>query len=155
MKNLFQAPGYIEAHGHRYVREDLNVQSEDGEFEAWWIAYPLRNGRRLGKANAQKHYRKARAFASTDTLLTSAKSYARSCGDYAVDPFRWLRDRRWLDEAGSVDASQSKAKDRLQFYADLVNSDRPLFNAVKPSLAAELCAAGLVKFSRLAERGLA
>ncbi len=149
MNSLFTAPDYIEAHGYRYIREDLREDNTDAEFEAWWKIYPARNGKKVGKALAQEQYRKARKRIPAEVLASAARSYAAT--DFPVDAFRWLRDRKWLDEPLQGPAGPDAM---LKFWADWINSDKPLFGRITGQLLTDLFKAGLVTPSRMKQRGL-
>jgi len=70
-------------------------------FEAFWKAYPARNGKKLFKAKAREKWRGVRR-GEWDAAAVGAKNYADAYarglpGVGAMDAFRWLRDRHWRD----------------------------------------------------------
>ncbi len=80
--------------------------STDG-FDAFWAAYP----RREGRLDAMKAYTQALKHATADTILAGAMRYAQSCSPerkYQKLPGGWLRAGRWLDELPGVKARQSE-----------------------------------------------
>jgi hypothetical protein len=68
----------------------------DGDFDAWWSAYP----KKVGKGQAVKAYRQARKKADAAVLLAGAERYAASKPDpqFTANPATWLNGERWLDE---------------------------------------------------------
>jgi hypothetical protein len=69
-------------------------------FEGWWLLYPKRNGKRIGKGTAQKI---AQGISSKwwDDLTVAVTNYAAS-GQIAKDPERFLKNdywREWLEPA--------------------------------------------------------
>ena len=71
-------------------------------FESFWKAFPPRNGRRNGKADARKAWKKLKVSARLyDDIMAGLDAYIRSdevARGYAMDASRWLRNRRWEDE---------------------------------------------------------
>jgi hypothetical protein len=72
----------------------------DGEFDAFWDAYP----KRVGKAAAQKAFAKARKTGSLEAILhgvVAADADWNRRGterQYIPNPATWLNQARWLDE---------------------------------------------------------
>lgn len=68
-------------------------------FDHFWSAWPLRNGKRLGKAKAVAVWRRLsideRRAAWRGAVNYAAASNAGLAG--AMDAFRWLRDRLWVE----------------------------------------------------------
>jgi hypothetical protein len=81
------------------------VSSDDDGFESFWLAYPKRNGQRVGKSSAQRLWAKlkpAERLAATERLAV----YERTCNGYPKDAERYIRARLWqdLDDAPSAAA---------------------------------------------------
>lgn len=66
------------------------------EFENWWKVYP----HKVGKADAQKSYRRALEKTSHETLLAGLQAYISSKPKDRpwCNPATWLNQERWLDE---------------------------------------------------------
>ena len=64
-------------------------------FEDFWNAYPLRNGKRVGKPDAIKAFSKINEADHVD-LMRAVKGYAAS-GQMAKDASRFLKDNYWRD----------------------------------------------------------
>jgi hypothetical protein len=83
------------------------------EFCEFWKAYPARNGKKVGKAEAFKEYKIAIKLVSHSELLTAIKSQTESAkhdDDYSrfvVDACRWLKRRRWEDEISAPPQSET------------------------------------------------
>jgi hypothetical protein len=124
---------------------------QEGRFGAWWAEYPSRGGRKVGKAKAEEHYRKAARLVSEDLLLGAVKSYAANCkrtDTFPVDAFRWLRDRRWVDESLTP---STQTEDALQWWANQINSGRKLFSLPSRELMAKMVEARIVSPDRIRE----
>lgn|GEM_PF-1749231 len=94
---------------HRASSEILSLEIENPEsgkqgpngsddFEAFWLNYPKRNGKRLGKAQALVQWRRMKP-SERFQALTAVTNYFEACeaGTLAKDAERWLRDKRWVD----------------------------------------------------------
>lgn len=66
-------------------------------FEAFWLAYPKRNGKRDGKFETSVEFAKAVKLVNTGTLMTAVKAFAARNEPFPIDPERWLKRRRWED----------------------------------------------------------
>jgi hypothetical protein len=125
-------------------------RSDDG-FDEFWQAVP----RKVAKAKAKAAYAAAIKHVDSATILGAMRRYAESRKGqdvrYTAHPATWLADGRWSDD--QAEKSTEAAVD-LKFYADWVNGDKPLFGAVKPSLASALINAGLVTADRAKSRGV-
>lgn len=120
-------------------------------FDEWWGQYPKRGDRKVGKAKAEEYYRKALKSATPEILLAAVKSYAAGCkasDTYPVDAFRWLRDRRWLDE---VLRPEEKTDDVLSWWAGQLNSGKRLYSLPSGDILKQLSERGLVSAERLRE----
>lgn len=73
-------------------------ESKESDFDAFWAAYP----RKVGKADARKAFKKAKA--PLDTLLAAidrqkqSDQWQKSGGQYIPNPATWLNQGRWEDE---------------------------------------------------------
>ena len=68
-------------------------------FDAFWSAYPRRNGKRIGRADAELKWRRLKPEERVAALV-GAEHYAEACErglTIAADAHRWLEKRRWLD----------------------------------------------------------
>lgn len=73
--------------------------AQDDAFEQFWISYPKRNGKRLGKNKAQAQWKRL-SDEEKQSALAAASHYASACDrdlTIAKDAFRWLRDREFED----------------------------------------------------------
>lgn len=78
------------------------VAALDSSFDAFWKAYPPRNGKRLGKAEAVKAFAKIKPTDHAD-LMRAVKALVDS-GQIPKDPFRFLKPdcwREWIPSAST------------------------------------------------------
>lgn len=68
-------------------------------FEAFWLTYPKRNGKRDGKFEASVEFSKALRLVDAETLMTAVRAYAARRDPLPPDAERWLKHRRWEDFA--------------------------------------------------------
>jgi len=101
----------------------------DKAFIAFWDAYPRRNGRRIGKAEALRTYRRAvTTREKAAKVLKALEHYASGCNGYPKDAHRWLaadRWREWLDPE-LVTHSGSPAKSTLPTAVDFARMAKEL-----------------------------
>ena len=77
-------------------------------FDKFWDAYPKRNGKRVGRQDAEKRWRPL-SLDDRRAAWRGAVNYAQAVDrglTIAKDAFRFLRDRSWedwLDGPGEVD----------------------------------------------------
>jgi hypothetical protein len=89
----------------------------EAEFEIWWKAYPARIGSsgkavKPGKPAALALFRAARKKAALDALLAATRRYAAATeARYVVDPERWLKREKWLDEVAEAPAGKRPPDD--------------------------------------------
>ena len=82
-----------------------SVYSQD--FEAFWAAYPSRQGKKVGKAEAFREWKKAVKEVEGEFLIAKITELAPQYGDYPKDACRWLKNKQWEDEmSGYVPASE-------------------------------------------------
>jgi hypothetical protein len=69
-------------------------------FEAWWKAYPKRNGKKQGKRKAFEAWWKAcrDEGVTPDRLIEAITKLSPTYGEYPPDGATWLNGRRWEDE---------------------------------------------------------
>lgn len=86
-------------------------------FEAFWNSFPP--ARQLGRATALKEWEKVSADANTVALIFKALGaqalrpvWTRNDGQFVPRPARWLRERRWLDNAQPASSSSSDSSSR-------------------------------------------
>jgi hypothetical protein len=75
------------------------AEATDLRFSAFWEKYPRRNGKRLGKPEAENAWKRMNRGERT-AAMTGATHYAQACDDgvtIAKDAHRWLRGRCWVD----------------------------------------------------------
>lgn len=80
---------------------DLGIPPGEGdpEFEAFWGAFPRRNGKRIGRTEAHRGWRRL-SRADRAAALAGVVNYAEACEGgltIAADAHRWLARRRWSD----------------------------------------------------------
>lgn len=80
------------------INKNKDASALRSEFAAWYAAFP----RKVGKADAEKAYLKARRDASVEDLLSAIERYRLGKPAYAdwSHPASWLNKKRWLDEYG-------------------------------------------------------
>jgi hypothetical protein len=79
--------------------QSSSLRSED-TFDAFWRAYPKRDGDNP-KAPAEQSYQRALRIASPDEILRGAKLYAAkhpNRSPYVAQAVTWLNQKRWRDE---------------------------------------------------------
>jgi uncharacterized protein YdaU (DUF1376 family) len=67
----------------------------DAAFDAFWAAYP----KKVGKIEAQKQFAAALKGGATLEKIMAALATYKPDPQYTLDPERWLKKGRWLDEA--------------------------------------------------------
>ena len=80
-------------------------------FDAFWNAYPKRNGRRVGRTKSWQLFRKI-AVAEQPLVVQAAQEYARGHGGYVRDPERFLKDDFWRDWLGSTESTRHSLMDQ-------------------------------------------
>ncbi len=80
-------------------KKDSSLRSEspsNDPFEQWWRAYP----KRVGKAEARKHFAAALKETTLEVLLEAIPRYVATVREprFLLDPERWLKRKRWLDD---------------------------------------------------------
>lgn len=80
----------------RESRGRRNPRAYTVDFETFWLAYPPRDGRRDGKAEAFDEWRLLAPDAALQATIRQA--LARYRVEKPVDACRWLKRRRWEDE---------------------------------------------------------
>lgn len=87
------------------AKNKKNTYTQD--FEAFWAAYPSRQGKKVGKAEAFKEWKKAVKEVEGEFLISKITELAPQYGDYPKDACRWLKNKQWEDEmSGYVPASE-------------------------------------------------
>lgn len=93
---------------------------DDSEFEAFWLSYPRRNGKRIGKDKAHSAWR--RLNNETRRAATSGVvHYRKACDDgltIAKDAHRWLRDREFFDWQEPAAAPSNGKSAEINPYRD-------------------------------------
>jgi hypothetical protein len=74
------------------------VSEEPDEFDNFWEQYPRRHGKKLGRGDALKQWKRLKP-SEIPAVIAGVRHYADACarGLMAKDAFRWLRDRCWED----------------------------------------------------------
>jgi len=89
-------------------------------FARFWAAYPSRNGAKRGRSRAESEWAKAKLESRADELIdaiTRQKTHREECekaGAFCAefqDAERWIRNRRWDDEIGTVSLSTKDRKE--------------------------------------------
>lgn len=68
-------------------------------FEAFWLRFPKRAGRKIGKRDAQRVWARLKP-SEVDSCMAAVANYAKACATgetIAQDAHRWLTKRRWED----------------------------------------------------------
>lgn len=85
-------------------------------FDTFWQAFPRRNGKRIGRADAERGWARL-GRADQEAALHAVAHYRAACdapsGPLAQDAHRWLAKRRWEDWSTPADVThQSSPYDR-------------------------------------------
>lgn len=99
------------------------VASGDADFDAFWNAYPKRNGKRLYKADAERDWRRMNRQERAEAAI-AVHHYAAAClagATLAKDPFRWLRGRCWVDWMEPADLTTQTMGKAMQGRAAMGN----------------------------------
>jgi hypothetical protein len=83
----------------------------DNAFEKWWLSYPKRNGRRIGKKDAKKKFLNLNRDQWNDlkTATTNYTDYLKNSGLSACDAKRFLNET-WKEYISPADESENKSK---------------------------------------------
>lgn len=75
----------------------VNHQEPSNDFLRFWDVY----GKKVGKSNAVKEWKKIRPSSETvEVIIEAATSYAsKTETKFRLDPERWIKYRRWEDES--------------------------------------------------------
>ncbi|MEW4564244.1 hypothetical protein AB1K70_17025 [Bremerella sp. JC770] len=108
----------------RNPKQQKKSDYPDG-FDAFWKAYPPRNGRKLEKRKALTEWKKLSQEARRNATRAAA-IYAEE-SDFIKDAFRWLRDRSfedWLEkplETKSADPSDGLTQNERDHFKIVLN----------------------------------
>ena len=86
--------------------ESLESQSA---FNQFWLSYPNRNGRKVGKPKAIEQWKKIPRADHRD-IFTGTANYKAEIGEFAVDAHRFLRDKIYRDYLGDRAPDNGKPK---------------------------------------------
>ena len=81
------------------VQSQKHAADGSALFEPWWQVYPKRNGRKVGKADAERVWKRLKPD-EISACLVAVNHYAKACNagqTLAMDAHRWLTKRRWVD----------------------------------------------------------
>lgn len=96
--------------------------SRDTEFSEFWDAYPSRDGRKVGKAQARTQWGRLTPNARSLALL-AVNHYAAERGGAGQlspeDPQRWLRNQRWTEFADPPEPSTNGQRTAVARLADI------------------------------------
>jgi len=92
-------------------KEKYKKEKFSEAFSRWWKSYPMRNGRRAGKARAAKLFEKIPQSDWND-LKTATANYTLECNGLPKDPERFLRDDFWRDFIKPPDKSKPRNGER-------------------------------------------
>lgn len=158
MNDLFSDPEYItNENGTRYIREDLAEVKTQGVTETTFSAFWSDAPHKIGKAQAEKAWKKlgrhARASAHEavkDWYAWFHKAYPTAS---PLHPSTYLNQRRWEDEGWKPQEKRGPDEKMLTFWADFINGDERMHGA-KPSdgLVRELLRRKLVSPQRMQDR---
>jgi hypothetical protein len=78
------------------------LQSETGDFDKFWLAYPKRKGSNPRAPAKAKFYRLVLEGVESSAMIAGAKAYADAEGanvgtPYIAQAVTWLNQRRWED----------------------------------------------------------
>lgn len=126
-------------------------------FDEFWEAYPKPNNEAVSK---QLFDEAVEAGADPAHIVAAAVAYeAENKGNssrYLKFSDNWLREEKWKNHKASAAKKVFTNDQRLNFYAKIINSAKPVSpSAINVGLANELLAAGLVTPEKLKERGIA
>lgn len=126
-------------------------------FNEFWEAYPKPNNEAASK---QLFDDAVKAGADPSHIVAAAVAYeAENKGNsprYLKFSDNWLREEKWKNHKASEAKKVFTNDERLNFYAKIINSAKPVSpSAINVGLANELLAAGLVTPEKLKERGIA
>jgi len=79
-------------------------------FENWWLSYPKRKGRKIGKEKTSVLFRKI-PKEELENLKTATANYSRECNGYPKDPERFLRNDFWRDYVNKQTRTPGSAYD--------------------------------------------
>lgn len=119
--------GGRDAHSEPHIEPEVEPSLEpslepEGAFAALWDAYPARNGRKIGKADAERAWSRLSPQQRREAMACVA-NYAADCREgrtLAKDAHRWLRPGvfgQWLQPA----APDQRASPRQQRKADAMS----------------------------------
>jgi hypothetical protein len=160
MTDLFSntTPDELYHNGVRYIREDLAQPKKSGAggstFPAFWADVPVK----IGKAAAEKAWRKLSPADRTEAHSRVKAFYASWRKQHPdaspLHPSTYLNGRRWEDE-GEVVPAVATAADRRQVAINNIKSGkRYLCGNITDAQARTLVAAGEVTVEECAEVGL-
>lgn len=105
-------------------------------FERFWKAYPPRNGKRCGKAQAYKAWAKLKPDLPTCRLMAAAlesdkqsDEWQRENGRYIPMASTWLNGRRWEDEPVEPEQPADKtatARQPKRWHREVINGEEVL-----------------------------
>lgn len=105
-------------------------------FERFWKAYPPRSGKRRGKAQAQKAWRRLKPDLATSRRMAAAleedkrsDEWQRENGRYIPMASTWLNGRRWEDEPVEPEQPADKtatARQPKRWHREVINGEEVL-----------------------------
>lgn len=91
------APSCLTGRENRENRENSTEQEiQIRGFDLFWAAYPMRNGRKVGKKKALQQWKKIETK-KHEEVIAATKNYSSECNGYPKDAERYLRDKVWRD----------------------------------------------------------
>lgn len=116
-------------------RERKGKEVYTPEFKKFWKAYPKRNGKKAGKADAFAEYKNALKKTDADTLLNAVIMQARNedwqkdNGSFIPDAHRWLKKSRWEDEVSAGPGTKPK---EMKIHSPLYTLNSDITGGWKP-----------------------
>lgn len=96
---VVEGTGEVEGVGEGTAVEPAGSCSPLGGFDAFWNAYPKRNGKRIGRSQCEQKWKTLSPEDRADAYIGAA-NYSQACEKgltLAKDPERFLKGRVWVD----------------------------------------------------------
>lgn len=112
----------------RERRAAMDTRQLEADFEMWWKAYPKKTGKLAARTEWMKHQptRDTPIDKLLEKLAEQCRSYdwTKEGGKFIVDPERYIKRGRWLDEVRSIRAPLAKQNEgTLNTLMDMADED--------------------------------
>ena len=98
--------------------QEQEQEQDTSGFASFWQAYPKRAGRKRGRANAERLYKKIRA-SDRPALMAATARYAIECNGYPKDCERFLRNDFWREYAEPAEGQTDPNRPRVLTAGEL------------------------------------